>query len=311
MLLPKKTQRFLRRTAVLDQLCAPLCDAVLGESGGQERLRESRGVELVPRPARWTARVVPLPRPVPGVPARRAAPRRARRHREAAPARRRLVRVERISGAGPGAPAEHDRARPVRPAADRSWCCRRTAPARCRRCSAGLRCWATPPSRATRRSRCWQAGCGADRDGRRRRNGGRRSSTPQSFDQVPLDGTASFDSARAMLRAVMCASGPEQMMQSTPSVRGCPGAAVEPLARHGAPAVRACASARRGRGRGADAVRRGVRGRVPSSATPTRSSTARPSSRCWRWIKGAGPRRPNTSNGPSRSSTSIGCTTTP
>ena len=33
-----------------------------------------------------------------------------------------------------------------------------------------------------------------------------------SFDQVPLDGSASFVSARAMLRAVMCADGPEQMM---------------------------------------------------------------------------------------------------
>ena len=33
-----------------------------------------------------------------------------------------------------------------------------------------------------------------------------------SFDQAPIDGTASFDSAPAMLRAVMCASGPEQMM---------------------------------------------------------------------------------------------------
>ena len=33
-----------------------------------------------------------------------------------------------------------------------------------------------------------------------------------SFDQVPLDGSASFNSARAMLRAVMCAAGPEQMM---------------------------------------------------------------------------------------------------
>jgi LuxR family maltose regulon positive regulatory protein len=32
-----------------------------------------------------------------------------------------------------------------------------------------------------------------------------------SFDQVPVDGTASFDSARAMLRALMCAAGPEQM----------------------------------------------------------------------------------------------------
>ena len=27
---PKAIQRFLRRTAVLDQLCAPLCEAVLG-----------------------------------------------------------------------------------------------------------------------------------------------------------------------------------------------------------------------------------------------------------------------------------------
>ena len=33
-----------------------------------------------------------------------------------------------------------------------------------------------------------------------------------SFDLVPADGTASFDSARAMFRAVMCAAGPEQMM---------------------------------------------------------------------------------------------------
>ena len=33
-----------------------------------------------------------------------------------------------------------------------------------------------------------------------------------SFDQVPLDGSASFNSARAMLRAVMCAAGPEQML---------------------------------------------------------------------------------------------------
>jgi len=32
-----------------------------------------------------------------------------------------------------------------------------------------------------------------------------------SFDPAPVEGT-SFDSARAMLRAVMCAAGPEQMM---------------------------------------------------------------------------------------------------
>jgi LuxR family transcriptional regulator, maltose regulon positive regulatory protein len=33
-----------------------------------------------------------------------------------------------------------------------------------------------------------------------------------SFDLIPADGTASFESARAMFRAVVCAAGPEQMM---------------------------------------------------------------------------------------------------
>ena len=34
-----------------------------------------------------------------------------------------------------------------------------------------------------------------------------------SFDAEPADGTASFESARAMLRAAMCADGPEQAMR--------------------------------------------------------------------------------------------------
>ena len=38
--LPESTQRFLRRTAVLDQLCAPLCDALLEDANSQDRLRE-------------------------------------------------------------------------------------------------------------------------------------------------------------------------------------------------------------------------------------------------------------------------------
>ena len=33
-----------------------------------------------------------------------------------------------------------------------------------------------------------------------------------SFDLVPADGSASFDSARAMLRSMMCPAGPEQAM---------------------------------------------------------------------------------------------------
>ena len=33
-----------------------------------------------------------------------------------------------------------------------------------------------------------------------------------AFDDAPVDGSASFESARAMLRSAMCAGGPEQMM---------------------------------------------------------------------------------------------------
>ena len=48
--LPESTQRFLRRTAVLEQLCAPLCEALLGESGAQDRLRslEASNSFLIP-----------------------------------------------------------------------------------------------------------------------------------------------------------------------------------------------------------------------------------------------------------------------
>ena len=46
MQLPEDVQRFLRRTAVLDQLSAPLCDAVLGESGAQAQLRQLEATSL-------------------------------------------------------------------------------------------------------------------------------------------------------------------------------------------------------------------------------------------------------------------------
>ena len=85
---PKAIQRFLRRTAVLDQLCGPLCEAVLGSSAAAIQLRRHRGAQPVPDPARPPAAVVPLPRAVPGVPARRASPHRTRHHHDAAPASR-------------------------------------------------------------------------------------------------------------------------------------------------------------------------------------------------------------------------------
>jgi LuxR family maltose regulon positive regulatory protein len=37
---PKAIQRFLRRTAVLEQLCGPLCEAVLGSSAAAIQLRQ-------------------------------------------------------------------------------------------------------------------------------------------------------------------------------------------------------------------------------------------------------------------------------
>ena len=40
MQLPEGVQRFLRRTAVLDQLSAPLCDAILDETGASAQLRD-------------------------------------------------------------------------------------------------------------------------------------------------------------------------------------------------------------------------------------------------------------------------------
>jgi len=57
MQLPESVQRFLRRTAVLDQLCASLCDALLEEPGAEGQLRnlEAMSLFLVPldRQRRW------------------------------------------------------------------------------------------------------------------------------------------------------------------------------------------------------------------------------------------------------------------
>ena len=58
-----------------------------------------------------------------------------------------------------------------------------------------------------------------------------------SFDLIPVDGTASFSSSRAMLRATMCRDGPEQMLADASSGRR-RGVAVESLARLGRHAVR-------------------------------------------------------------------------
>ena len=308
MLLPKKTQRFLRRTAVLDQLCAPLCDAVLGESGGQERLRALEASNSF---------LIPLDR-------RREWFRYHALYREFLLGELRRVEPEVImklhlraadwyeSNGSPALAIEH-----LLNTTERDRCVQLVTELVLPTYNAGqmstvqrwlsalgdsaveaypplavLAGWVTALTGQTAAAERWAAIVDA-----------------ASFDQVPLDGTASFDSARAMLRAVMCASGPEQMM-----VDANVAVAQEPpwspwrdtallLAAH---AHLLAGDVDEARVLFAEAVTR----RGDASATPTRSSTARPSSRCWRWITGGGPRRPNASNGLSRSSTSIGCTTT-
>ena len=128
-------------------------------SSAQSAAARPRGDERVPGPARPAARVVPLPRAVPRVPARRAAPGRARRRSRSctcAPptgTSRTARRRWRSSTC-----CDTDRAGPMRPAGDRVDPARPTRPGRCRPCSGGSRRSATPASRPIRRWRCWPAG---------------------------------------------------------------------------------------------------------------------------------------------------------
>ena len=112
--LPEATQQFLRRTAVLDQLSGPLCDAVLETSDAYAQLRELEAANLflVPldRRREWY-RYHALFREFLLGELHRAEP---DDHHEAAPPGRRLVRGERIAGAGRRAPVGHHRAGPVR-----------------------------------------------------------------------------------------------------------------------------------------------------------------------------------------------------
>ncbi len=45
--LPRETQEFLLRTAILDRLCGPLCEVVAGQGDGQERLEELERANLL------------------------------------------------------------------------------------------------------------------------------------------------------------------------------------------------------------------------------------------------------------------------
>lgn len=211
MLQPRKVQRFLRRTAVLDQLSGPLCDAVLGEPGGQERLRQLEASNLF---------LVPLDR-------RREWYRYHGLYREFLLGELRRVEPEVIAklhlraadwyqaNGSPTLAIEH-----LLNTSERDRCVQMVTEQLLGTYNLGqvstvqrwlsalsddaiegypplavLAGWITALTGQTASAERWAA-----------------VANVASFDQAQLDGSASFDSARAMLRAVMCASGPEQMM---------------------------------------------------------------------------------------------------
>ena len=203
MRLPESTQRFLRRTAVLDQLCAPLCDALLGESGAQEQLRSLEASNLF---------LIPLDR-------RREWYRYHALFREFLLGELRRVEPEVItklhlraadwyeSNGSPALALEH-----LLNTTERDRCVQLVTELVLPTYQAGqmstvqrwlsalgdaaieeypplavLAGWIAALTGQTAEAERWAAIIDA-----------------ASFDLVPLDGTASFDSARAMLRAIMC-----------------------------------------------------------------------------------------------------------
>ena len=210
-LLPETTQRFLRRTAVLEQLCAPLADALLGESGASEQLRRLEATNLF---------LVPLDR-------RREWFRYHALFREFLLAELRRIEPEMIpklhlraadwyeSNGSPTSAVEHllntderDRCiqlvtRIVMPTYEagnistvQRWLAALGDAAIAQYPPlAVLAGWMAVFSGHTVEAERWAATIEA-----------------ASFDLVPADGTASFESARAMFRALMCPAGPEQML---------------------------------------------------------------------------------------------------
>ncbi len=208
---PKTIQRFLRRTAVLDQLCAPLCEAILGSSAAALHLRqiEAHSLFLTPldRQREWYRYhalfreflLSELRRTEPDIIMtlhQRAAdwyesngsPARAVEHLLHTTDWDRTVRlVTKLNLQTYMAGQLSTLQRWYRAIGDVN--IERYPPL------AVLRCWECVLTGDTIQAPRWAAVIDAS-----------------SFEAVPGDGSASFDSARAILRATMCAAGPEAMM---------------------------------------------------------------------------------------------------
>jgi LuxR family transcriptional regulator, maltose regulon positive regulatory protein len=211
MRLPGDVQRFLRRTAVLDQLSASLCNAITEESDAQARLRHLEATSLF---------LVPLDR-------QRGWYRYHELFREFLLAELRRVEPDVIaklhlraadwyeSNGSPALALEH-----LLKTAERDRCIQLVTSLVLPTYQAGqmstvqrwfstlgdsaveeypplavLAGWIAALSGQPAEAQRWAAFLDT-----------------ASFDTLPLDGTASFNSARAMLRAAMCSNGPGQMV---------------------------------------------------------------------------------------------------
>jgi LuxR family maltose regulon positive regulatory protein len=209
--LPENLHRFLRCTAVLDQLCGPLCDAVLESSGAADQLRrlEASNAFLVPldRRREWY-RYHGLFREFLLGELRRIEPDVvAKLHLRAADWYQAngspVLALEHLLNT-----SERDRAAqlvaelavPTYDAGQVSTVQRWLGALGNRDIEgypplAVLAGWASALTGDTIAAERWAAVAEA-----------------ASFDSAPGDGSTSFESARAMLRAIMCASGPEPML---------------------------------------------------------------------------------------------------
>ena len=208
---PKTVQRFLRRTAVLEQLCGPLCEAVLGSSAAAVQLRrlEAHSLFLTPLDSqRQWYRYHTLYREFLLGELRRTEPgiimtlhqRAADWYESNGYPELALEQLLLMDDPDRAVQLTAKLARPTYMAGQLStvqrWY-RTIGDANIARYPplAVLRCWEGVLTGDTAKAELWAAVVDA-----------------VSFDGKPATGAASFDSSRALLRAGLCASGPEQMM---------------------------------------------------------------------------------------------------
>jgi LuxR family maltose regulon positive regulatory protein len=204
-------RRFLRRTAILDQMCGPLCDAVVGDPGGGARLAhlDASGlfVTLLDRRREWYRYhalfreflLSDLRRTEPGVAedlhlraadwyGANGSPAQAIEHLLLTSERERTAReMTRTMRAVDQAGGSSTITRWLSTLGDDN--VERYPPL------ATLACWKRLLAGDAPGAERWAAFVDA-----------------AEFDHPPGDGTASFESGRAMLRAAMCASGPDAML---------------------------------------------------------------------------------------------------